>query len=564
MGERDGVAQAPVGAFATRLVVLAVVFGLAVVSEVGGGGLWSEREIAALYALVLVGFLLSLAYGALSAWSARGPRVRMELAGDGLWILAVLHCTGGVGSAFGFLYVVWIVHAALAAGPRAAVVALGGASLGYGVLALGPVHGWFPAFDPATAPAPESIARSTGVHLLAYLCVTLLARHLAAEIQSGRSELRELGEIHRRIVDNIATGLVSVDRDGAITSFNGEAERITGFESAEVIGQALREVLPVLAAAVEPDAERSVSRGRATLVERLQVDLLNRDEVELHLGLSASALFDSKGARDGAVLIFQDLTRVVEMEERLHRSERLSAVGQLAAGLAHEVRNPLASLSGAVELLCADLPEGDGDGASRRLGDIVVRETGRLNRLVGEFLTYARPGAGELHPVDLAAVLSDIEELAAHSDDDALAGVRLVVDAPPEARVCGNADQLRQVVWNLVLNAAQAKPADGRVRVSCRPCEGGVTDLRVSDTGSGIPLAVLDRVLEPFFTTRASGTGLGLAAVYRVVEAHGGELEICSEPGEGTRVRVLLRSADTQAAGGGADAAQESDPWHAS
>jgi two-component system sensor histidine kinase PilS (NtrC family) len=246
------------------------------------------------------------------------------------------------------------------------------------------------------------------------------------------------------------------------------------------------------------------------------------------------------------VLIFQDLTQVVQMEEQLRRSERLSAVGQLAAGLAHEIRNPLASLSGAIELLAGDLP--DPDPSSRRLVRIVQRETARLNRLVGDFLSYAGPGPVRHEVVHVRELLEEIGQLIGNSD---CAGVELCLEVPGELAVLGNPDQLRQVFWNLVLNAAEAEPPDRKVRVSAEtlPPQEPEGELRavieILDRGTGIPPEILERVFEPFYTTKPKGTGLGLATVHRVVEAHGGQLLVRSRPGEGTSVRVVLPAATT-------------------
>jgi len=515
----------PVSAFATRLTALAAIFTLCVLTQLRGGDAYSERELGALYALVLAGFLLALAYGALAAWS-QSPRLhRFELVGDALLVSGFVYCSGGAGSIFGFLFLVWIVYAALTLGARGAVLACVCALVAYSVVVWGPVAGAFPPFDPSAVVNRHEAGVSVIGHGVAFIAVSLLSRRLAVEVQAGRRELHELGEIHRRIVDHVSSGLLTVSRGGVISSFNREAERITGWSADEAIGGKLEQLLPGLG-----------SVDSASRLERMQVRFQSRDGRKLHLGLSVSVLRDPAGEADGAIVIFQDLTRVVEMEEELRRSERLGAIGQLAAGLAHEIRNPLASLSGAIELLTADLPKGDRN--SQTLSEIVRRETARLNRLVTDFLTYARPGPGRFEAVPLEALFQELAELVAN---DATCGVALELDVPAELEALGNPDQLRQVFWNLILNAAQSEPVDGVVRVQARANRGQeLCEVAVIDRGCGFPRDALERIYEPFFTTKPKGTGLGLATVQRVVEAHGGRIAVASDAGKGTTVRVFL------------------------
>jgi len=518
----------PASAFATRLAALAAIFTLCVLTQLRGGEAYSERELEALYALVLAGFLLALAYGALAAWS-QSPRLHVfELIGDALLVSGFVYSSGGARSIFGFLFLVWIVYAALTLGSRGAMFAFACAVIAYTVVVWGPVAGWLPAFDSHTVMGRHEALTSVAGHALAFLAVALLARRLAVEVQAGRRELHELGEIHRRIVDNVSSGLLTVSRSGEISSFNREAERITGWPAVEALGGRLEQLFP--AAALVDAAGRQ---------ERMQVRFESRDGRKLHLGMSVSVLRDPAGRADGAIVIFQDLTRVVEMEEELRRSERLGAIGQLAAGLAHEIRNPLASLSGAIELLTADLPSGDRN--SQTLSQIVQRETSRLNRLVSDFLTYARPGPGRFEPVQLAPLFEELRALVLR--DKSLA-VELELEVPGGLRALGNSDQLRQVFWNLVLNAAQSEPLDGVVRVRARAdADLQQLEICVEDRGCGFAPDALERIYEPFFTTKAKGTGLGLATVQRVVEAHGGRIAVASERGKGTTVRVFLPSA---------------------
>ena len=531
-----------VRAFATRLVALSVVFALSVLTELGLGEPYSERQLTALYALVGLGFVVALAYGALAIYGGGGPRHRVELVGDGLLITGLVYCSGGSGSLYAFLFIIWIVYAALTSGARGSLLAWAGATAAYGLMVLGEAGGWLPAFEARRELDFGHAVSVVGLHSAAFLSVALLAHRLARQVQTGREELHELGEIHRRIVDNVSSGLLTVDRRGSITSFNAEAERITDCAAAAVLGRPVTELFPVLGDPLELPPADDLDASR----ERLEIDFESADGQQKRLGLSVSVLRDRLGREEGVILVFQDLTRIVEMEEKLRRSERLSAVGQLAAGLAHEIRNPLASLSGAIELLSADQPEADS--STRRLTQIVWRETARLDRLVGDFLAYARPGPGRVEPVALRELVDEMQELLAAGEHP---DVELVVELPASLSALGNPDQLRQILWNLILNAVQSEPCDGRVVVRARrlpaplrvadgPEHASSLEVEIQDRGQGIPAELLERVFEPFFTTKPKGTGLGLATVHRIVEAHDGELTLSSVPGQGTTVRVIL------------------------
>ena len=542
MQRRGRAGGGPVNAFATRLIAIAAGFGLAVLVQHRESSPISQQQLDVLYALVLVGFLLALAFGVLAVYGRRGPWLLAgELVSDGALITGLVYSSGGSGSFLGFLYIVWIVSTSIRASSSASAWVAAGAIVSYGAVALGTASGWLPTFAGVSPPPFDEASTAFGVHTAAFLTIALLARRLQREVEERRHELYELGELHQRIVDNVSSGLLTVDRSERVTSFNREAERITGHAASQVLGWPLDKLLPTLGSVVANDADWNES-GR-----RIELPFRPEDGEPLHLGVSRSVLRDAAGRPDGAILIFQDLTRVREMEEQLRRSERLSVVGQLATGLAHEVRNPLASLSGAIELLGTDLQATDP--SSRRLLRIVERETGRLDRLVSDFLAYAAGRPPRREAVALADLVTEIQELLASGEHGRL---ELAVEIEPGLTALGDADQLRQVLWNLILNAAQASPPDGRVvvRGSAVPQGAGQPEqvrIEVEDRGAGIPPEELERAFEPFFTTKAKGTGLGLATVHRVIEAHGGGVALRSDVGKGTVVSVTLEAAQAGA-----------------
>jgi two-component system sensor histidine kinase PilS (NtrC family) len=523
------------------------VFALGVIVEVRGPSAYSDRILAGLSALVVAGFASTLAQALLARREPPDWLAPAEAASDLLLITGLVYCTGGTQSVFGFLYVCWIVYVTNRLGPGGALVASGLATAAYATTSLGLAQGWVRPLDQAAAMSIYVSLESVGRHALAFLTTGLLCHRLAREIRTGRSRLRELGELYRKIVGNVSSGLLTVDRNDRISSFNREAERITGWHEEEALGAPVSDVLPGfwpddLVAGEGP----GLQEPELSIAQRRTVQLTTRDGREVYLGFSVSPLRGDRNEFEGFVVVFQDLTGVLAMEDRLRRSERLAAVGQLAAGLAHEIRNPLASLLGAIELLEPELkPKGP---PSRRLFEIVQRETQRLSRLLSDFLAFARPKSSRSVIVELRSLLEEVRDLLVKGDEIPM---EIEIEGAGEARVSGDPDQLRQVFWNLLINAVQAEPADGIVSVRLRRDAAGTeigcdsVEVAVEGRGGGIPAEKLAQVFDPFFTTKPGGTGLGLATVHRVVEAHGGSVQIASEVGRGTCVRVFLPAASS-------------------
>jgi two-component system sensor histidine kinase PilS (NtrC family) len=345
--------------------------------------------------------------------------------------------------------------------------------------------------------------------------------------------------------------LLTTDTAGTITSFNPEAEHITATAQAMALGKSIDEVLPGA-------REHVMRRGEAGRAGRTRAQMLyqNRLGATLHLGLSGSILREADGSAVGHVVIFQDVTQVVEMEAELRRSERQAAIGRLSAAIAHEIRNPLAAISGSIQML-RSASQAAGDDDSRRLMEIVLRETERLDGLLTDFLQYARPAPPKLGSVALAPLVRDLVQMfeKARSPESP---IEVRVEVQDSVAVTGDASQLRQLLWNLYLNATQAMPEGGRLLIAANAvaaapqgraaagrnaAEGEGTafvELVVSDTGVGIPPEVIDRIFDPFFTTRREGSGLGLATVHRIIESHGGSLRVESTVGAGTTFRIRL------------------------
>jgi two-component system sensor histidine kinase PilS (NtrC family) len=273
---------------------------------------------------------------------------------------------------------------------------------------------------------------------------------------------------------------------------------------------------------------------------KLRVEVqLPYDGDSAYVGFSVSRLNDAFGSHRGYIVIFQDLTGWRRMQEELRMKDRMAAVGELAAGLAHEIGNPLAAISGSVQMLSSALP---GDASQQRLIDILLKESHRLDRTIKGFLRFARPRESASVPFDVARLLSENMELLRNSEEVSVRH-RLELDLePPSARLIADPDQVSQIFWNLARNALRAMPDGGTFRLVGR-LDGEAYRLQVIDTGRGMSAAQRANLFHPFQSFFDGGTGIGMAIVYRIVEDHGGRLRVDSAPGGGTTITVELPAA---------------------
>ncbi len=525
-----------------RVLMVTVLLGTA--SFVGAESLTglSDPLQAFLFAIIVGTYALTLAYALLV------PRIRhihafayAQLGGDVIVAGALVLVTGGTDSVFTFLFSLSIINGAILLYRKGALVV---ASLST-VCFLAIVAYEYGAFGfPRLFPLPgrRQLYYVTFIHLTTFYLVAVLASYLAEQLRrAGRQlvekqhDLASLQALNDNIVSSLASGLLTVGEDGCIISFNPAAARITGYEEGEVLHHRLAEVFPELADVLSFSADGGHTTRLETLFSR-------RDNARIFLEYSVTPLLDTEGEAIGNVVHFQDMTEIKMLESAVKRHERLAAVGQLASAIAHEIRNPLAAISGSAEVLGGQTASGD---AERRLLDIVVRETERLNGLITDFLQYARPRQPHLVPTDLGALARQtVEAFASDGNGDRPVRVDLAVDGEPWAAADG--DMVRQVLWNLLNNAAQAMSDGGTVRVRLAQEEGPagrapLVCLRVEDEGSGVSPENRDRIFDPFFTTRPEGTGLGLSVVLRIVQDHDGEVTLQSPAGGGRGAAFLVR-----------------------
>jgi len=539
-----------------RLVLSGVSLGVAIGLDALGRSLPPEAR-QGLYWTVATAFLATAVSGLVTRKARMTQRfANAQIVLDVAIASALVHFSGAHESVFTFLYLLVTLYAAVLFGRRHALAA---ASLGAGAYGLVLGAGFWE--SPETQD-PAMLAALWAIHVAALFLVGALASTLSGELQRtgaaldrSTSDLRKLRDLHRHTVDSLMSGLLTTDFRGRVTSFNPEAERITGAALAAVLGRDLDDVIPGARQLVEAAEHEAGAQG-----PRRRLSYRNLHGEDLHLGLAGSLLRGERGESNGFVVIFQDVTDVVAMELDLRRSERLAAVGQMSANMAHEVRNPLAAISGAIEILRADLAGKSSGAEVIRLMDIAIRETERLDGLIADFLSYARPAPLKRKQIVLEELVG---ELTAMFEPVRPERVEFVQDLEGGLEVFADPDQIRQLLWNLCLNASQAMPEGGLLRITTRsvgeaPAQERLAERRqearrdsargssqwvelcVADSGVGISAELREQIFEPFFTTRAEGTGLGLAMVHRIIDSHGGSLELQSDIGHGTTFRVRL------------------------
>lgn len=366
-------------------------------------------------------------------------------------------------------------------------------------------------------------------NLIGFLLIAMLGGYLSEKIRKTGKELRESGEslrilknLHENIVQSLASGVITLDLEGKIISVNKTALEILGIVDVNrIVGDDLSRLIPGL--------------GVGELLSKKREEILySINGRELILGFSSSTLRDSKDEVRGHIIIFQDLTEIKRLEERLRLSEKRALLGQLAAGLAHEIRNPLSVISGSIEILRHDFQPSD---ENARLLKIAIQEVERLNLLVEDFLILTSPTQKLATSVDVSRIIDETVDsfLGAASRN----GFDVIVNTQKGLYVQADFPQLKQVFWNLLINAKEAMPNGGRIVVEAHAEEKDIV-VKVSDEGCGIDEKTISRIFEPFFTTKKVGTGLGLAIVQKVIESYNGRISVVSTENKGTTFTITL------------------------
>jgi two-component system, NtrC family, sensor histidine kinase PilS len=530
----------------TRAIVSTILLGSATLAQLTAPG---SFPIDPFFFLIGLTYALTIGYAATLRYVDRFRwLVDFQLAVDALIVSAFIYLTGGISSYFSVLYVLPIVAGGVVQFRRGGLmVATLSAVLYLGIVLQQYFEGvtLLPAAWPVTTaivlPTYLVAANIVALNLFGFFAVAILSGSLAESVRSAGAKLRQassdiadLQALNQHVINSLTSGLATTDTQQRILTFNRAAETITGFSSASVIGRPITEVLQLPREIVRL-LDDNLAHATARRYEFHYRTGDGRGEIEL--GLSAAHLETPRG-RAGFLLSFQDVTQIKELERDVTKQQRLAAIGEMAAGIAHEIRNPLASMSGSIQILRHELPL---SAEQEQLMDIVLRESERLNNTIRSFLAYARPQRCAVARLDVRRALNEAA-LLLRNGSDLHEKHHVEVDVPPhELWYEADEGQIKQVVWNLATNGLRAMPDGGRLRLTGADdtSSGGVV-LTVQDEGIGIPAEDLDGLFLPFHGRFAKGSGLGLAIVHRIVADYNGEIRVSSQTGRGTTVSVRL------------------------
>lgn len=510
---------------ATLLAVFALALALV------GSGLWPlSRATVALAGLFAVA-LIDAATVRLADRFALTADVHFAL--DAALISAYVYATGGVASVFTPLYALPVVASAGVQYRRGSVRVATLASVCF-VAIVWSQYWWRDTASVLEGLPPADVAWVTvGINVFAFYAVAFLAGQLAENLrwadvamEAASEKIADLEAFNRNVIDHLANGLTTMDANGLVMTYNRAAAAITGWVG-DVTGRPATEVLQLpesFSAALASDRES----GRA---RRVDYTYHRADGRPIELGVSAAPLPLGAGQR-GFIFTFQDVTDIKGLERTAQMRQRLAAVGEMAAGIAHEIRNPLASMSGAIQVLRGELPLST---EQAQLMDIVLRESDRLNGTIRSFLTYARPSPVAVARIDVRRAVEDTAKLLRTSPE--LSAHHHVALTVPEVPVWLDADenQLKQIMWNLATNGLKAMPKGGRLELFAR-CDEASVSIGVRDEGTGIPAEQVDSIFDPFRGSFGRGTGLGLAIVHRIVTDYNGRIDVESTVGRGTTI----------------------------
>jgi two-component system sensor histidine kinase PilS (NtrC family) len=450
----------------------------------------------------------------------------IQLILDVITEIILIFITGGIESWFSFTLILTVLSSSIVLNKRAGYVMASLSSILYGLLLDLQFYRMLPVEYEGVMDEKQFLF-NIFIHIIALYITAYLGGYLSyslektvEKLEEKDSSLKDLELFNTNVIESLPSGLFTTDVNGTVLIFNHAAESISGIKREAVIGNTIDTALPFLD--LPPQSRRYESILSANTAS------------EKIIGLTISVLRDINDKEKGFIGIFQDLSQIKKLESEMKNKEKWAAIGELSANIAHEIRNPLASLRGSIEILReGKLPEKHRE----KLMNIALSEMDRLNNTISDFLAYSSPKPLEIKLIDLHPILDSTLELLINSGRGEIS---IRKDFKGQLFTHADPEKIRQVFWNLGINAYEAMGNDGELTVSTENIPPYVT-ISFSDTGPGISQADIEKIYYPFFTTKEAGTGLGLSIAYRIIEEHNGRLLVTSNPGIKTTFKIILK-----------------------
>ncbi len=513
-----------------RTVVTTFLLIMTLIYQIKDSHIISPQDVFPIYSLIGFTYFITIACALLM------PKIKnitafiqSQIVYDILFITSLIYISGTQEAIFTFLYLFTIAFSSILFLRTGALYTAAFASICFSTLLI---------LDPIEN--REKHLMTLFFNNVAFFLVAILSGYLSQQFKDFKTKLKEeeatvkeLEGLNKTIINNMTSGLLTSDLQNNIIYFNQAAEKITGLYFSDIYKKNVFNIFPDLK---RHWIQTASSQTKKEMPIRKIFNFKKQSTQELTLGFSLSVLKDAQNQKCGNILIFEDLTKIMEMEQHLQRTDKLAAVGKLAAGIAHEIRNPLASVSGSIEMLSRELHVQDED---KKLMNIILKETDRLNHLVNEFLDYVKPTD---RTQEMFKISPAIEETLTAFSMNKTATKNINLQFSPQNKniqIKGDKEKMKQVFWNLLLNAAQAMPEGGKVSIRSSQEEDQLK-IEIQDTGQGIPEEDIKKIFDPFFTTKPKGTGLGLSLVHKIIESHHGQIFVTSKVGKGTTFTILL------------------------
>ncbi len=533
----------------SRLFIVIFILGIHVYAELNSGAGLFDSPMSIFALAIIFTCTFSIIFALLLHYHRNtAVNIYIQSGADLVLITSFVYGTGGIQSLYSIFYPLVIIYTVIFLEKKGGLVIATAAAILYALLAVLEYYGLIhplvvPQFTTYRLEAGYVLARVV-THILSFYFTALLSIYVVGQERKTRALLVEkqdafarLDILYKSIIESVSTGIVTVNLDGRIKSFNRTASAITGYLSNEVENHKLSDIFPDLDSYLQ---QHKIEKGSSLKSAHFEGVFHTKKGQELKLGVSFSSLKDQKDNVIGDIIIFQDITEVMNMREALEKNRRLAFTGEVAANLAHEIRNPLAAIGGSVQLLRQDIPF---DHGNQKLFDIILREKEQLEKFLKDFLLLARPAPGICEDVVLQDVINEVVD-SLRLLPDWREPLDLMIKVPPEKLwINANVAELKQILWNIAANALQSMPHGGTLMLEAKNVllEGiDSVEIVIKDSGNGIEKKDLQKIFDPFYTTRTVGTGLGLAVVSRIMENWMGTIAVNSEAKQGTTFTVTF------------------------